>query len=82
MATHELTTAGARTAYLPESLPALFEDQEPSDFSGPAYEKLLQLRLRLSGNIRPPCKRGAAAKSDPQWQKFSLPIGKRALVTR
>jgi hypothetical protein len=29
----ELTTAGARTAYVPDVLPAHFEGQEPPDFS-------------------------------------------------
>jgi hypothetical protein len=69
----ELTTAGARTAYLPESLPALFEDQEPTDFSGPTYENLRNSISGLAAIFDRHVRQAAAVESDPQWQDSSAP---------
>ena len=71
MATHELTTAGARTAYLPESLPALFEDQEPTEFGSPEYENLRNCISGLASIFDRHVRETAAVKKDPRWQDFS-----------
>jgi hypothetical protein len=71
----ELTTAGARTAYVPEALPANFEDQEPTDFSGPTYENLRNCASGLPALFDRHVREAAAIKSDPQWlQYWSEPL--------
>jgi hypothetical protein len=67
----ELTTAGARVAYVPEALPAHFEDQEPTDFSSPAYENLRNCASGLPALFDRHVREAAAVKSDPQWREFS-----------
>jgi hypothetical protein len=66
----ELTTAGARTAYVPEALPAHFEGQELTDFSSPTYENLRNCALGLPALFDRHVKEAAAVKSDPQLVRF------------
>src|ERR1700751_327351 len=69
---YELSTAGARTAYLPNALPAQFEDQESTDFGDPAYENLRNCLSGVAAIFDRHVRQAAGIRSDSQLRGLIL----------
>ena len=79
-ASFELTTAGARTAYLPHTFPTQFEDQEPTDFDDPAYENLRNCLSVVAATFDRHVRQASAIRSDSELRGLTGPLDKNALA--
>jgi hypothetical protein len=68
---YELSTAGARTAYLPNAFPAQFEDRESTDFDDPAYDNLRNCLSGVAAIFDRHVRQAGAIRSDSELRGLS-----------
>jgi hypothetical protein len=68
---YELSTAGARTAYLPNAFPAQFEDRESTDFGDLTYENLRNCLSGVAAIFDRHVRQAGAIRSDSELRGLS-----------